>query len=466
MPSLKLNPTDKVTSEDNWFSIEDPNKPGFSKAFPARPANLPYGCKGAFLSDVGIQASIDQNSNYGIFTGTQSQGVNNDLAGCIGIQSYAINNPENTGTPPNNDATSRVWNLYIETKRNNTQWAGFTACVESEITNLGPTFKMSPVGDQPGIDGRTINMGLATGGGDNYGWSGAVTQPASVALLIDTNPDGRANLAQTNAKSSVQYTGAVFPASSEFVCNIQIVNGFATISNINPTYDENGAEVGSNRPYKGEVIILAAGGNFDPTTIISEPIDIGGGSWTCYTSPSSQNFSNQPAVVAHSTRYLSGIIFGREAIDANTNEAIALFSGHKINWYSSTNQTPSAYVKSEQDRLFGGMKMSFSAKNGFDIEYGFTIDSEQTAVLPFNDKSLSLGSSTLKWGDLWSGSIIIPTTKEGGDIDANGKPLYNGYTGEIRFATGSTRNRLYICVKGGKNPDDPPSVWGRINITV
>lgn len=172
-------------------------------------------------------------------------------------------------------------------------------------------------------------------------------------------------------------------------------------------------------------------------------------------------------------KYLRGIVIRGEGIREPAYEAIVMASDYNICWYRYlgldyvNREVLGASISGDATGNGSQMALSLMASNADGVQQEIAFNRYSDNSFSPQYPNISLGSPTPdnQWAELWTKKLILPTTAAGGNVDGNGKPQYNGYTGEVRIAVGSVKRRLYICL--GDNPDDPGnSLWGRINITV
>lgn len=413
---VKLDKSTFFQNPDNWFSRDpvhtsNPNEPPRSKYQLARTYSIPYEYAATFVSNVGfVNGEPGLGSNNGIFTATQNKYSKNNIAGAIALGVFGTNNHESNTEGeylPGNPAS--LWACYIEAKRENTGGAGYTSSVESQISNFGNEVRATSSGlvtRNNGFPDRrvTYNLNLGVGAGDQYGVVGP-NNSVTGCISVASNVDGRADQVASNRHSSVQYTFNQWSVAAEAICEVEISDNIATITNLNPTYrfSEIPSEtsdpskdvlIGYPTPYKNEYI---TGEKVAKNTTILSYTPISGG-YRCVVSPGGQNVPKTVGTLSHSSRYLSGIIFDAYALDPEYNEAISLYSQHKINWYRDypNEDIPGASISATNPV---GKESCHLELYGTDVNkktIGIYLGNEINAVTPFN-KTITLGSNNTPW---------------------------------------------------------------------
>ena len=470
--NVKLNENTFIKNPNNWFSRDpintsNPSEPPRSKYQLARTYSVPDEYMATFMSNVGfIDGSDTLGGNNGVFTATQNKYSKNNIAGAIGLGVFGTNNHIKYSTGeylPGNPAP--LWACYIEAKREDSTGSGYTSCVESEISNFGNEVRVTPANVETklnnGNDPRvTYNIHLGVGAGDQYGVVG-YNKSVSAGVFICSNLDGRADLVATNRHSPpVPYpTDRLFPASAEFICNMEINNDIAIITDIAPTYRTSEVKkqagdaqydvlIGDPIPRINEYIFI--NGAMMNTTILS--VTPSGDSYICNIYPGNQYISKQPAVVSHSSRYLSGIVFDAYGLDPRYNEAIAMFSDHKINWYRGKypeTYTPGASIYANHPSLGSDQcSLTLDATSDNNTKVSMYFGKETNAIT--TSANATIGTSTSKIAQTWQSEAYIDKVFLKTPVPTKFPSNSPGKIGELRWGSASSKKGktyyLFMCV--------------------
>lgn len=168
-------------------------------------------------------------------------------------------------------------------------------------------------------------------------------------------------------------------------------------------------------------------------------------------------------VAANPTRFNRGIVFTAESVNSSINEVFTTYNGSRVAWYDAQGGTERLASWISSAGAVAGLDFAVRDQATNLVDEGIRIDGSVLAMRPFKSSTLSLGTSSSKWKDVWFTNLRATTQ---GAVNYSLEENYSGTFGyyfSFRKDASNTWMNMYpdgtIALSGNSSTGNKLIVW-------